>query len=254
MAEFVTKSPWISLIGHRTQPALRLFCFPCAGAGASLYRRWPDALPDRVQVCPVQLPGRENRLEESPYTELLPLVRTLGSVLNPYFDIPFAFFGHSMGGLISFELARMLRRQQRPQPVHLFPSGRFAPQTPDESVRRHLLPDAELLEQLRRLNGTPREILDDPELMQLFLPTLRADFAICETYEYTTEPPFDFPISAFGGEDDVEVVRAGLPAWKLQTRGSFMLRTFPGDHFFIRSCESSLLQAVNDDILPYIDK
>jgi medium-chain acyl-[acyl-carrier-protein] hydrolase len=157
-----------------------------------------------------------------------------------------------MGGLISFELARHLRRHGRPQPIHLFPSGRYAPQTIDTGPHKHTLSDQALLEQIRLLNGTPAEILNDREFMQFLLPTFRADFALCETYRYYAEAPLDCPITAFGGDADEAHVRAGIPGWELQSGRAFALRMFPGDHFFIRSCESSLLEAITADIQRYL--
>jgi medium-chain acyl-[acyl-carrier-protein] hydrolase len=164
-------------------------------------------------------------------------------VLQPYLDLPFAFFGHSMGALISFEVARQLRRQGT-SPVHLFISGRRAPQIPDRHPRMYMLPDSEFLEELRQLNGTSDVVLNNPELMQLLLPTLRSDFAMCGTYTYVNEPPFDCPISVFGGLEDTTETRDQLEGWKTQTCSYFTLQMLPGDHFFLRTSQQILLDQI----------
>jgi medium-chain acyl-[acyl-carrier-protein] hydrolase len=163
--------------------------------------------------------------------------------------MPFAFFGHSMGGLIGFELAHELRRQHRLVPLHLFVAGHRAPQLPDRAPRLHHLPEAELLSQLRRLNGTPEAVLQDADLMQFFLPVLRADFAVCETYSYSVRPPLPCPISVFGGLQDPRVRYDELAGWREQTRSAFRQRMLPGDHFFLHSAQEMLLQALTQDLL-----
>jgi medium-chain acyl-[acyl-carrier-protein] hydrolase len=185
---------------------------------------------------------------ERPFTQLEPLVPTLASALFPYLDKPFAFFGHSMGGLVSFELARLLRREYGLSPVHLFVSAHRAPQVPDPDAPIHALPNPEFLQELRRYNGTPEAVLENAELMQLLLPTLRADFAVVETYAYTPEQPLDCPITAFGGLDDREVSSDELEAWREQTNASFVLKMFPGDHFFLDSAKPLLLQSLSQKL------
>jgi medium-chain acyl-[acyl-carrier-protein] hydrolase len=173
-----------------------------------------------------------------------PLVEAAAASLLPYFDKPFAFFGHSMGALISFELARLLRKKYGVQPVHLFVSGHRAPQLEDRHEKVHDLPDDQLVQKLNRLDGTPKEALEHPELMQVLLPILRADFAICETYQYTNEPPLAAPVLAFGGMEDEEAGPDQLKPWKAQTSGSCSVQMFPGGHFFLHTAETELLGAI----------
>ncbi|WP_414514280.1 thioesterase II family protein [Nostoc sp. PCC 9305] len=229
-------------------PFLRLFCIPYAGGSASIFHRWSSQLPPDIEVCSIQLPGREKRLKEPPFTELLPLIQSLAPVLLPYLDIPFAIFGHSTGAIVSFELVRQLRRQKAPNPVHLFVSARRAPQLPSTESPIHQLPEAAFIEKLRRYQGTPDAILKNPELMEIFLPTLRADLAINETYIYSSEPPVDCPISAFGGLQDMEVSRDDLAAWRYQTNSTFSLRMFPGNHFFLHGEHHALLSSISQDL------
>ena len=239
---------WFAYPRPNPQARLRLFCFPYAGGSALVYRNWPDLVPKDIEVCLLNLPGRGGRLAEEPHTRLLPLAEAVGEAIVPHLDKPFAFFGHSMGALIGFELARHLRRQDRPQPAHLFVSGRAAPQVPAADPVTYDLPEDEFIRELRRLNGTPGEVLEHPELMHLVLPLLRADFSVCETYEYTAEPSFDFPITAFGGLQDDEAPRESLEAWAEHTLRSFKLHMLPGDHFFLNSARPLLLQALSREL------
>lgn len=225
-----------------------MFCFPYAGGGASVYRGWGASLPNDLEVCPVQIPGRESRLREPAFTNLKVMVPAVADALAPYLDLPFVFFGHSMGAEISFELARELRRRGRPQPLHLFVSGRRAPHLPAREEPIHALPDPEFLAKIRELNGTPEEVLQHEELMKLLLPILRADFSVNETYEYTEEEPLQAGISAFGGIGDKDVLREDVEAWRQHTRGRFRARMFPGDHFFIHGNKDLVLEAVARDL------
>ncbi|MDR5726224.1 MAG: alpha/beta fold hydrolase, partial [Terriglobia bacterium] len=239
---------WVACRKPNPQARLRLFCFPYAGTGASIFRTWPDGLPADVEVCPVQFPGRGTRLMETPFTQLAPLVQALAQALVPLLDKPFAFFGHSLGALVGFELARQLRRQSGVQPVRLFVSADRAPQFPLRDRQIHALPEGEFLLELRRLNGIPGKVLEDVELTQMMLPVLRADLAVYETYVYSTEPPLCCPISAYGGLQDHRVNRGHLEAWRDQTSGSFSLRMFPGDHFFWHRTQGLLLQAISQHL------
>ena len=226
---------------------MRLFCFPYAGGGDSIFRSWQKGLPETIEVCPVQLPGRGSRITEPPFTELSPLVRGAGRALAPHLNKPFAFFGHSMGALVGFELARHLRRDCGPQPVRLFVSGRCGPQALRDPFTGDL-PDSEFPEMLRRYNGTPKEVLENPELMKLVLPAVRADFAVCKSYVYTPEPPFSFPVTAFGGLEDRSVSRDCIEGWREHTTGPFVLRMLPGDHFFLNTSRSLLLEAISKEL------
>lgn len=184
---------------------------------------------------------------EKPFTRMPELVAAISQAMLSHLDKPFAFFGHSLGAIVSFEVSRLLRREHQREPQHLFVSGSGAPQTSRVGQALHDLPDSRFLKGLRELDGTPREILESNELMQLLLPTLRADFAISETYVYRPEPPLDCPITAFGGLQDQEVSRKRLEAWRNQTNAAFSLQMFAGDHFFLHDAEP-LLQALTGEL------
>jgi medium-chain acyl-[acyl-carrier-protein] hydrolase len=239
---------WVTCPQPNSDASLRLFCFPYAGGSALNFRGWANQLPVTVELCPIELPGRGLRMKEKPFARMLPLMQAIAPSLLPYLNQPFAFFGHSMGALVGFELARLLRRAYGCSPSHLFVSGRRAPQVPDSDPPIHTLPNSEFLQELRRLNGTPEAVLQNDELMQLLLPTLRADFAVLETYVYTPKPPLDCPITAFGGLQDPEVCCEVLEAWREQTRAAFSLHMFPGDHFFLHTAQSLLLQSLNQTL------
>lgn len=230
------------------EPAFRLFCFPYAGGSASIFRGWPDRLPESVEICAIQLPGRETRLKEPVCTALHPLVQELAQALLPTLDRPFALFGYSVGALIAFEFARHLRAQYRMRPVHLWAAACPAPQVPDADAPIHSLPERDFRERLRRFNGTPADILEHEELMAMVSPILRADFALRETYAYVADAPLDCPITAFGGMQDREVGEAALLAWQEQTSRSFRHQMLPGDHFFLHSAQAALLQLLHADL------
>ena len=231
--------------GARSIP---LFCFPHAGGGASWFREWSRQSPHSIRLYPVELPGRENRLHDRPFDRLMPLVEALIHDVAPYVYRPFAFYGHSMGALIAFELARSLRVIAEVQPCHLFLSGCQAPNRPLKRAPIHALPRAAFVRELRRMGGTPAEILECGELMDLMLPTLRADFALCETYVFRPGPLLTCPISAFGGTEDPLIFRDDLVAWHEHTEGAFAVRFFPGGHFFTHEVGNAFLDAVVSEL------
>lgn len=228
---------------------LRLFCFPHAGVGASAYRAWSAPLAgDGVDVCPVQLPGRESRLVEPPYRAIEPLVEALVEGITPYLDRPYALFGHSLGALVAFELARSLRLRGAALPGHLVASGRIAPQRRDPRPTLHDLPDAALLRRVTELGGIPSALRAAPELIAFQLPLLRADLAVNENYRYVPAPPLPVPITAFGGEQDPKTDDAEIRAWAEQASGRFTMRTLPGGHFFVRDAVQQLLRYLVADL------
>jgi medium-chain acyl-[acyl-carrier-protein] hydrolase len=176
----MTASPWLSVWRSGDGPAsVRLFCFPPAGGGASFFRDWADALPADVEVSAIQLPGRETRLRESPHARMGPLVDDLSATLRPHLDRPFAIFGHSMGALVGFELARRLHAASAPEPALVVVAGQRAPHLPLGRELWHRLPTPRLLDALRELNGIPELVLDNAELRELVLPAIRADLELC---------------------------------------------------------------------------
>jgi medium-chain acyl-[acyl-carrier-protein] hydrolase len=238
------RSAWVTVTAPRPAARLRLFCLPFAGGGAKSYREWPTYLPDDVEVCLVQLPGRENRFSEPAIDQVEPLVRQLLEGVAGHLDRPFALFGHSMGALIAFELARGLRLMGL-EPVQFFASGCRAPHLAAPLPLRHALPDPEFVSAIQKLNGVPHEVLQDREFIELMLPTLRSDFRLAETYDCAPRLPLSCPVTVFGGLEDRDVKRADLEAWSSHTTGPFQVRVLPGDHFFLNSSRATLLRLVS---------
>jgi medium-chain acyl-[acyl-carrier-protein] hydrolase len=246
------KSPTPWLPGYKDKPdaRVRLFCFPYAGGSEAAFRTWQQNLPEAVEVLPIQLPGHGTRIKEPALTKLAPLAQALSQSLRPELDLPFAFFGHSMGGLIAFEVARQLRRDGGSLPVHLFISAKCCPQQVDDLDTR-AISDEELIQILRRYEGTPREVLESTELMQLLLPVIRADMELCNTYVYDSEPPLPCPITAFGGLQDHVSGRPCLEGWENYTTGRFTLRMFPAGHFFLQTWERFILESIFRELAPH---
>jgi medium-chain acyl-[acyl-carrier-protein] hydrolase len=241
------KGNWFLYPSPQPQAKVRLFCFPYAGGGSSMFRSWAKTLPNFIELCAAQLPGRESRISERPYEDLREMVDALSDKIAPHLTKPFAFFGHSMGAMISLDLARAVRRKLNAEPVHLFVSGRRAPQVQRDREITYKLPEPEFIEELRRLNGTPQEVLDNPELMQLMLPLLRADFSVCQTYQYVPEPPLSCPITVLGGLKD-ETTREELDSWREQTSATCTVRMAPGNHFFIHTAQLQILRIVEQQL------
>jgi medium-chain acyl-[acyl-carrier-protein] hydrolase len=229
------------------QARLNLICFPYAGGGAQLFNNWQPAFGE-VQICAVQYPGRGSRVREQAFTDCQALVDAFVPHLLPFLNKSFAFFGHSMGAIIAYEVARHLQEQYGMQLERLIVSGRRAPQIPSNDPPTYNLPDAEFVEELRRLNGTPEAVLEHPELMQMMLGIIRADFTLTQTYKYTPGPQLTCPVSVFGGLEDADVTREHLEAWCELTSNGCSLRMFEGDHFFIQTNEKPVLRIINEQL------
>lgn len=183
-------------------------------------------------------------MSEEPFTRIQPLIETLAANISQLLDKPFALFGHSMGAIIAFELTRYLRNGAFSMPVHLFVSGTSAPTVIKDRLPTYTLPDTEFIEELRRLNGTPGEILENPDLMELLCPLLRADFELVQTYSFVSEPPLPCPITAFGGLQDCEVSKRDIEEWHRQTTSAFSTGMLPGDHFFLNTHHSLIISVI----------
>ena len=239
------KNPWFQTPKAVENPKLRLFCFSYAGGSASTFYEWHKHLPEGIEVCSIQLPGRGTRFKEQAYTSMGPLLADIEQAIAPKVDVPYAFFGHSMGAQLAFELARRLRKSGAPDPKCLFISGRKAPQLKARRKPIHDLPEPEFREQLKQLNGTPQAALDDPELMDLVSPILRADFKTIETWQFEPSEPLEVPLVVMGGNRDKHVSLDDLEEWRAITRGPFSLELFSGDHFFLNQSTDALLHSLN---------
>ena len=241
-------SRWVISIRRKSDVHMRVFCFPHAGGGASLFRVWAPSVPDGIELCAVPLPGREERMTEQPFRNLTALVQAAVPELRPFLDRPFAMFGHSMGALVAFAITRELCSSRRP-PVHLFVSGERAPHLRSRRPPRHTLPPGVFEATLALLDGTPSEILRDAEMMAVLEPLLRADFALVETYVHEPGDMLDVPITAFGGVDDSEVNLGELEAWQSQSRQFGGVRLFPGNHFYLRDNPAPVVEAISAAVI-----
>lgn len=222
---------------------LRLYCLPYSGASAMVYVRWRRALPDWLQVCPLELPGRGMRMDEPLQRDIKALAAQLAQEISRDLHTPYALFGHSLGGLLAFELAHALNVRNLPAPLALFASGTAGPASRDVSEYAVEKTDEQLIARLRELQGTAEEALANPELMQLMLPILRADFLLCGSFSYGERQPLGMPIHVFGGKQDS--VRADqLLDWQLEADSGFSLDLFDGHHFFIVQHESAVLRCL----------
>jgi len=241
---FQENQPWLRKIWQEKTSRVSLLCFPHSGAGASMYTAWIKQIPGQVVVCPVEFPGHGQRLREPLLRDIESLVDNLAASIGPLVRQPFAFFGHSMGALVCFELVRRLRKQYQREPIHLFISANSAPHLANLDEPLSALAEDILVQKVKELNGSAAEFLDIPELREVFLPVLRADFALCETYGYHPDEPLHCPVTVLGGLNDKTVSRADLEAWKIYTTGPFRVRMFPGDHFYIHRCRDVLLEVL----------
>ena len=240
---------WVTCPEPRPQARLRLFCFHFAGGDASLYRLWATQLPVALEVCPIELPGRAAHRHEPAFTHFPALLDTLARRIQPFArERPFAFFGHSFGGVLAFELTRWLRRQAAPLPTRLFLSACPASQVRPGGGRIGHLEDEAFLDELSARFGVPRHVLASEDVRHAVLPALRADVRLAESYEYAHEPPLELPISSFGALEDPGVSRQEVESWRQQTTGDFRLRMLPGNHFFLSTQRPRLYQALLEDL------
>jgi medium-chain acyl-[acyl-carrier-protein] hydrolase len=232
---------------------VNLFCFCHAGGAASIFRLWPAGLPAWLEVWAVQLPGHGGRWREPPIASIPALVDAFIPVLLPHLQRPFAFFGHSMGAVLAFEIANALLEREAVAPHHLFVSSRRPPHMPGSENNLHVLPDHEFIQEIdRRYGGVPGEVLESTELLALLIPALRADITALETFRPSKRAALPCPISVFGGAQDPLVPRHHLDAWRDQTDGPFRVRVFPGGHFYLDSQREALLADLSATLAPIL--
>ncbi|MEU0219699.1 alpha/beta fold hydrolase [Streptomyces sp. NPDC006265] len=235
--------PWIHRLSRTNPPGrIRLFCFPYAGGGASTFRGWAELLPDEIDVHAVQPPGREDRLFEDPVDTLQATLDAVVPELLEHSKEPFALFGHSLGAIVCWEAARVLREEHDVEPMHMFLSGcRALPAVHDGRRDLHTLPEAELIEELRLMNGTPEEILRNADFMRMLLPTVRADYAMLSRYSFLPCKSPGAPVTVFGGANDPGVGMHHLQQWSELVEGELDSVVLPGDHFFLHASRQPLL-------------
>ena len=238
-------SPWFVVPRPHPDARLRLFCFPYAGGGAGTYVDWHRTLHPLVELVAVQPPGRGMRRSEAPHRTMSALLADLWPQILPMLDRPYFLFGHSMGSRIAHALAARLRDAGQRLPTHFIASGSRAPHLVSPEPTTYDLPDAEFVDSLRELNGTPEEILCDPELMELLLPLLRADFEIAELYRAEPSIPFGFGASILGGTADAHVPPNDLRAWQAHFRRPVRVEMCEGGHLFVDESPAPVIAVIN---------
>jgi medium-chain acyl-[acyl-carrier-protein] hydrolase len=246
------RTPWLIRQSATPQPGgphrIRLFCFSYAGGSAASYAPWQALFGPEVEVCGIQLPGRGARMVEAPYTDLSLMVKDLAALIVAQKSMPFAFFGHSLGGLVAFELARYCQLHHLPMPLQLFASGCSAPQFRNPSKNLHLLSDDDLIGTLKDYNGTPPEILAHRELMELVLPVIRADFGLAETYQYRPGALLNIPVTVLAGKRDERNAAEQVEGWAKETSAPCQVNWFEGDHFFINGERAEVVALVAKEL------
>jgi medium-chain acyl-[acyl-carrier-protein] hydrolase len=234
----------------QTSKGMLLFCFPYAGGSPYLFREWGLRLQTEIQVIAFPAPGHGTRLAESPHRTVQQVVADVIEGSLGIGNRPFALYGHSLGALIAFEFARQLRREGRPQPRHLFVGGSRPPHLGPIMPPLHRLPEPEFLSALEsRYSGMPAAILNNPEILAIFLPALRADFAAYESHIYQAELPLACPISSFAGDRDALIPAETVAGWEKHTSAAFDLQVLRGGHFFLEESRAQLLDAIRRELL-----
>jgi medium-chain acyl-[acyl-carrier-protein] hydrolase len=254
MSGFSPGNRWLACLGFNPTAKLRMFCFPYGGAGASAYRQWSSGLLPSIELYAIQLPGRETRMAEPPLSSIDEVVLDLVDALAFVSNVPFVFFGHSLGAFIAFELARELEARGGPRPVQVIVSGQRAPHLPNALPVLYDLPDSEFLDALqRRYNAIPDVVRESPDLLQALVPMLRSDFTMHDCYEYVPSAPLTCPIAAFGSDHDPEATPSGLEAWRQHTSAAFSMKVFSGGHFYIQTEQHAVLSVLNELLAPLVD-
>jgi len=245
----IYENPWFQVSKPVSEPIMRLFCFPYAGGSAHIYHDWYKFLPPNIEVVGVQYPGRGMRFSEPPITSCEKMLAILLTQIQPYLDRPFSFFGHSNGGLISFELARALQRNGVQSQCYQFISGKRAIHLPHKNKILHRLSEHDFVNELVELGGTPEEMLRDPEVMALFTPVIRADFTISETFTFQGTEKLHCNTSLLYGTQDKDIPSADVLRWQELIVGDVDSQAFDGHHFFINSHKQDVLALVNERLL-----
>ncbi|HXT71526.1 MAG TPA: alpha/beta fold hydrolase [Vicinamibacterales bacterium] len=247
---FEPQTEWLTIYEPRPRARLRLVCFPHAGSSAAAFAEWNRKVPHDIEVASVEYPGRGARRAERPFVRVRALVAAAFSGLRDALaEKPFALFGHSMGALIAFELARQFQRFGDVRPAALLVAACRAPGLPLLTAPVYQAPDAAFVAAVRALNGTDSAILDHPEFQRLFLPVLRADFEAAETYVRQGRDQLALPLFVYGGSADPEVPVDDLHAWSAEATVGATVRVYPGDHFFLETSRDRLMSDIAADVL-----
>jgi surfactin synthase thioesterase subunit len=225
---------WIRALGPTSDVRARLFCLPYAGGGPATFRPWLKHLPSGMQLCCLELPGRESRILEKPLNDIHRLIAHIQASILTRLDRPYMIFGHSFGAIVGFELLQNLAAGGYPPPALFMASGAAAPHL-QQQLGVSDLPDDAFIDFLGKCAGAPAALFDNPELLELALPALRADFEITDRYCYAPRPRLTCPIVALAGDCDPLVNASDLAAWQDHTSGAFRAYRPAGNHLYLRA-------------------
>lgn len=234
----------------------KLFCFPYAGGSSNIYFKWNQYLLHSIELIPIELAGRGKRIHEKPYDSIDEMINDVFSIIQTYnlSESSYSFFGHSMGAIIAYEVAHyLIKKNIVLGPTHIFLSGRQPPHIITDRDITHNLPDELFKEKLFALGGTPKEFFDHPELLSFFLPLIRNDFKIVETYTYSERKPLSSPITVFLGTEEKDIDEKDISEWSLHSSSSCKIYMFPGDHFFINKFYPKIINIINQSLINDID-
>jgi len=242
-------TPWTHFISRNPNAKLRLFCFHYSGGNANVFSPWAQFIPNDIELCSIQLPGRMDLMHLAPFQKFDDVIQPLCAQLLPYLrDKPFVFFGHSLGALLGYGLSHYLLEKYCISPSGLVVSACACPSIRNSGEPIHLLPESAFIEKLYSYNGADngdvRQLFENKAFMQLMIPILRADFSLSATYHYVKRQPFDFPIFAYGGDQDSQVSPDEIKAWHLETTNIFKYALFSGGHFFLKKQQEMFLKTL----------
>lgn len=242
---------WFMIPERKSDAKFRLFCFPFAGSGPSVFFKWVNDIDSNIELVAVQLPGREKRLSEPVLYKMDSILEELVPAIIPLLGKPFFFFGHSMGAILAYELVRWLHKNNQKLPLKIYLSGRRAPHLSEKDHPIHNLPDKQFIAKIREYGGLPGEILDNKAFLDFYLPILKADFSVVETYQYKNLPRVNVPFCAMGGDKDLLADVDEIKAWQELTAGDFNYYIIPGNHFFLIDAQKDLINILNKEITSF---
>lgn len=233
--------------GERKLNKIKLFCIPYAGGSAAVYSRWKKLVNPLIELKQVELPGRGSRMNESLIDNIPDIVRNIFKEIKDQIKPPYALFGHSMGALITYELCKKIKQEGYPSPVHIFFSGKQGPQIKLKGLNCYNLPEDEFIKHILNYNGTNEAVFKNKELASLFIPILRADFKMVETYKFDrTDDYLECDVSVFSGTDDRAVSWEDLSGWQEVTKSNCRFYPFKGGHFFINEHTEEVVDQINN--------
>lgn len=240
----MNSSKWFLVSRPKKEAEYRLFCFPYAGGSATVYNAWNDLLPDHVELVAIQPPGRANRWNEKLHTSVKEMVDDLISAIPAWLDRPYMIYGHSLGSAVAFETLHALEQRKLRLPLRFFAGARRAPHCPPRIPPIHDYPLEEFKSEVKKLNGTPDSILENPDIMEIFVPVLRTDLKAAYAYHRAPSSKINCEVSIFGGAGDDKVVQEDLIGWQEHFSTTMDMHIFDGGHFFLEDNKKMVVERI----------